>query len=1008
MNRADEPAFLFDAFISYRRSDGTVLANSLRQRLVQYRAPEALRAQSGTKLRVFVDTMYERATDDFFEKNIKPNLRRSRYLILFCTPAAFTPRPDGSPSWVERELLYFMSLPQGANLMPVLAGAQEQLPENLARQYPNMQFIDLRDSTRGAWWRVGRRQHDDDESLKIIATLLQVPDEQMPVLRREESLRRQRRRRVFASIGVAVLALVSGLALWAVQSLITATQQLVSNHTLQGQRLFDENPAEARLHFARAVKTADSFLLRRIGIRIEERDARLWLGQYPAVSPPHILWHAAAVTAAAISHDERLLAVGTIAGDLTVWDTKTWQQVGTSMHHGGQIECVRFSPDGTRLASGSRGNDARVWDLKTGKLVGMPIVHDDYVMWVAFDPPGKQLGSVGADGSAWITTLEGGARLVLTGHSSSNHRIEFSADGARVLTSSSDGTARLWNATTGAPIATLAKGQSYAVGFSADGHFILTSGAPRVWNGETGEALGASVPHERVVMASFARQADRFATASWDKTARVWDRKTGAQIGKSMQHPVPVQLLAWSEDGRLLATSDARRTVRVWNAEQGEQLGAPVQHNDEVVYVAFLHNRQLITASSDRTTRVTDIRGIDSDPWIVPEAAVASFMPDGKSLVTASKAGAIKVWDIASRTVSGSEMSQDTGVSRLAISADGARLAALSGNLTTMEQWWSIALWDLTTRRRIGGMIKPGKGVSDASFSPDHARMLLRGMENEFYLVSGDTGAPLGAPLHLDGHLSRGLFSPDGQMIATSGAGVIQLWDRDGHALEGATLNHPSSVLDLSFSDDGKYLVSGTLAYDSSARVWDLKTRTLAGPVQTHVGGVRSVRFDPASRHVVSSSDDGTAHVWEFRTGLSLGRPLQHAKGVLWAEFSPDGHLVVTGSSDGTARVWSSETGEPVSRVLEHGARPVEDVSNSSLGVIEARFNRDGGEVLTLGADESVRLWKLRPISESWQVASLRAEVETGRVLDETTGATRNLTETEWRERRARLEQQLQ
>jgi hypothetical protein len=73
--------FDYDAFISYRRSDGTAVARWLRRALVGYRLPRALRSRHADELRVYLDTVHERATSDFYERSIKPALQSSRFLI---------------------------------------------------------------------------------------------------------------------------------------------------------------------------------------------------------------------------------------------------------------------------------------------------------------------------------------------------------------------------------------------------------------------------------------------------------------------------------------------------------------------------------------------------------------------------------------------------------------------------------------------------------------------------------------------------------------------------------------------------------------------------------------------------------------------------------------------------------------------------------------------------------------------------------------------------------------
>jgi hypothetical protein len=92
--------FNYDAFISYRRSDGMAVARWLRPALVGYRLPKAFRGKYGSKLSVYLDTAYERATSDFYQLNIKPALLSSRFLIVVATPDA-TRRPGGMEDWIE-------------------------------------------------------------------------------------------------------------------------------------------------------------------------------------------------------------------------------------------------------------------------------------------------------------------------------------------------------------------------------------------------------------------------------------------------------------------------------------------------------------------------------------------------------------------------------------------------------------------------------------------------------------------------------------------------------------------------------------------------------------------------------------------------------------------------------------------------------------------------------------------------------------------------------------------
>ena len=148
--------FDFDAFISYRRRDGAVVARWLRSRLERYRLPPGLDA--GRKpIKAYLDTAFERATQDFWNQNIEPALRRSRCLVVVVTPSVFEPRADGEPSWVGRGVRVFLSLANGRNVVVVTAAGNplDRLPESLRAEFPRMDVVDLNDLGRA--WNVARR-----------------------------------------------------------------------------------------------------------------------------------------------------------------------------------------------------------------------------------------------------------------------------------------------------------------------------------------------------------------------------------------------------------------------------------------------------------------------------------------------------------------------------------------------------------------------------------------------------------------------------------------------------------------------------------------------------------------------------------------------------------------------------------------------------------------------------------------------------------------------------------
>ena len=221
------PEHQYDAFISYRRSDGRSTARWLRRELEAFRAPKALRATFGRKLSIYLDTAYERGTIDFYEQSIKPALLASRYLLLVATPDAM-PRPGRGDDWIEREIDDFIAGPNGHNIIAV-RGAGEfdgPLPGNLKQRFPNIEIVDLRAASRFWYLNPVRAARLSAEKLKIIAPLLDLPAAEMPRLRQEEEKRQQNQLGGTIGATMGVLVAVTGLSVFALQSRNQAVRAL--------------------------------------------------------------------------------------------------------------------------------------------------------------------------------------------------------------------------------------------------------------------------------------------------------------------------------------------------------------------------------------------------------------------------------------------------------------------------------------------------------------------------------------------------------------------------------------------------------------------------------------------------------------------------------------------------------------------------------------------------------------------------------------------------------------
>jgi formylglycine-generating enzyme required for sulfatase activity len=235
--------FDYDAFISYKRSDGTRAARWLRRRLVGYRLPRSLRAQWPDRLTVYLDTIYEHATEDFFENNIKLALRRSRYFILVITPAMLADQ-GRAESWVERELQEFTATEQRQNVIAVMAPGLDEtsLPSTLAEKYPRLEIVTLKDLTTERFWRWSKWWSLSDELLKITGPLCRIATVDMPRLRGEERNRTLRILGVASAVLGVILVGMTVLASVAYRNYVAAENSRRSEHAAQVRALLDAHP----------------------------------------------------------------------------------------------------------------------------------------------------------------------------------------------------------------------------------------------------------------------------------------------------------------------------------------------------------------------------------------------------------------------------------------------------------------------------------------------------------------------------------------------------------------------------------------------------------------------------------------------------------------------------------------------------------------------------------------------------------------------------------------------
>jgi WD40 repeat protein len=624
---------------------------------------------------------------------------------------------------------------------------------------------------------------------------------------------------------------------------------------------------------------------------------------------------------------------------------------------------------------------AASWRYAPRPTLTQVLFHDGWVQYADFSADGRWVVTTSADGTArvWEAATGRPVRPPLK-HQVTGFLAAFSPDGRRVLTVSQDFGARVWDAATGQPVGPplQQQGPVRSAAFSPDGRRVVTGGfdgTARVWEAATGQPLGLPLKHQRlpgerppwVEHAAFSPDGGRVVTASYDGTARVWDAATGQPLTPPLRHGVDVEHAEFSPDGRWVVSAGYDWTARVWDAATGQPVSPPLKHQGVVQHAAFSPDgRWVVTASFDHTARVWEAAtGRPVSPPLKHQSEVwqAAFSPDGRCVVTASIDGTARVWEAATGQPLTPPLHHHGPVRHAAFSPDGRRVV-------TAGEDGTARVWDADVTREIPGRFERALGptlrhqgrVWQAAFSPDGRRVVTASGEfnqpGEARVWETATGQPLGPPLKHGSHVPHADFSPDGRWVVTASA------DGTARVWDAATGQPVSPPLKHQRGvEHAAFSPDGrrvvTAGGDGSARVWDAATGQPVSPPLQHQGMVRRAAFSPDGRWVVTASPDYTARVWEADTGQPRGPPLKHQGPVWQAAFSPDGRWVVTASLDHTARVWESATGQPLGPPLQHQHQ-----------VQHAAFSLDGRRVVTASYDGTARVWEAatgRPASPPLQ-----------------------------------------
>jgi RNA polymerase sigma factor (sigma-70 family) len=565
---------------------------------------------------------------------------------------------------------------------------------------------------------------------------------------------------------------------------------------------------------------------------------------------------------------------------LALWDTATGRKIRDF-----PVSPIRaaLSPDGKQVAVGEIGTS--LWDVATGQR--LQTLDKSFAASLAFLD--DTLLAVGGEQGVTLWDLPSGKKIRHLSHGATVRTVVFPRGGKTVASAGEDGTVRLWDLASGKELrrweTTKSVGHELAASSTSPWLALAEENLLRLLDADSGKEvrlLGPN-PYQRGCVA-FSPDGKTLASAQDLGTIYLWDPSTGKEIRRWKAAVGMFHSLTFTPDGKTLVSSCRDGVgVRWWDVATGKEIHKPwIGHHAWVKAVGFSKGGQeLFSLGADggflswKLADATHHRHLQ-----LPSSLGAMFSPDGKNTLSID-------WD--GKEESGYSMSlRDTATGKnlrslgkvpyanlVAFSPDGKNVAlteADDGNL-------GVSVWDFETGKLRHRFTRPGNRVYFClAFSPDGKRVAAGSWDAampNFRLWDLQSGKEIPS-CNPDHWVNSITFSADGTLVALGSGGdpkqCVSVW-KLATATEIQRFSVPGSEAVSAFSPSGRFLATGSsslhmantpTAEEKIVRVWEIATGKQVASFEGHHGAITALSYAPDGKSLASGSVDSTILIWDL------------------------------------------------------------------------------------------------------------------------------------------------